>query len=338
MNYQIKSGAKWNIINLICVSLAGLLVQSSDLSAPTIILFIPFVYFIVRSFFVCNLDSKYFKWSAILTICSIFMVAQNFLILPLVSHQATSSGIDFGNLIWALPIVFVYAGGILLFFASFILFLIAYKTTKKNSVGSSAEGLQMRYIAKPILTVAILILVLAGTFIYSDLTRKPAPIIPAPSSNNPVVPAGWKTLSTVNYDISYPPDFDLNYLNNECCDLIISFPDANLKNISPTFSNASLNMLSSSDDFYIKNCYTSYYFAVNPVTNIQKVKINGVEFYKGLDSGRGDYRELYNTIHNNKCYEFGLVLRTGSNTSPEADKEKVFTTLRQILNTFTFTK
>ncbi len=158
----------------------------------------------------------------------------------------------------------------------------------------------------------------------------------------------------LGYQLHYPRDFDV-YQGDQAsggyigqAHVKIDFPQDAFLVPKTNFGGAFLTVSIGTDKDSIKNCYTNIGPTGQVTTMTDTVAINGITFYKGtaVDVGAGNIytSELYRALRNNDhCYEVALTVHTGNianytpGTVTEFDKEKAYTILRQILDTFTFT-
>ncbi len=213
-----------------------------------------------------------------------------------------------------------------------------------------------------ILTAVIIllsVLVLAQWFLYAE---RPAMQNSASSAvgTNMYAPDIWKvwresdyskaTGLYAHYELRYPRDFDVyqgDYVSGGLIGRVrakIAFPQDAFQVPKTNFGESYVAVSVGKDAGSVKNCYA------NPTPNnpagglVNAAVINGIAFREGTstDTGAGNIynSEVYRTLFNNYCYEAVLTVHTGNiyNYIPgavrEFDKEKAFSILREIFQTF----
>ncbi len=197
--------------------------------------------------------------------------------------------------------------------------------------------------------------------------QKNAPSVNGTATNsaqpaNGYAPADWKTWQDgeyskatnmyFGYSVRYPRDFDVAQGENANGGWIgtprvkLAFPQDSFQTPKSNYGEAFMTVSVGGDKESVQKCY------VNPgpnggEKNPPSVTVNGVVFQKMdvVDVAAGNIytAELYRVLKYDRCYEVALTVHTGNiaNYTPgtvvEFDKEKAFSVLRKMLETFTFT-
>jgi len=160
---------------------------------------------------------------------------------------------------------------------------------------------------------------------------------------------GWPAYMKDNlFSFKYPSDFTIQegegiggaFLDNSI--VKVAFP-ASYRDNKTNYAEAYMAVSSSTK---LTNCtnFGDFPYLTNPQP--QTKVINGVEFkvMQVSDAGAGNLytSNLYRTVYENICYELSLTVHTGNiynypeGTVTEFDKNKAFSVLEEIANTFQF--
>lgn len=206
--------------------------------------------------------------------------------------------------------------------------------------------------------IVFIIFVAIAIFAY----QPKVPVIPTDTNTaTTYAPNSLKTLHDGTYDkisdssevyaLKYPRDFELLELDHALGGflgtprLTLKFPQDAFKTPKSNFAEAYLTVRIGIDADSIKNCYekpeqSGKAFATGPTINAIPFEMTTV-----MDAAAGNLYEsrVYRTLQNKRCYEITETVHTGNIANypigavVEFDKEKAYTELNKIFQTFTLT-
>lgn len=151
------------------------------------------------------------------------------------------------------------------------------------------------------------------------------------------------------YSLQYPRDFELLQLENArggfigTSRLSLVFPKGMFTTPKSNFNEAYLTVRIGIDADSIENCYTKPENAKKEFFPGPTINMIPFEMTTTTDIGAGGMYEsrVYRTLQNKRCYEITETIHTGNignyepGTVAQFDKQKAYTELDKILNTFT---